>query len=113
MDYIWFIPLLPAAGVLINGVVGIRYFSRRVSGCSPARRWRHPSSSRSTHFTLLAWPPNACSRPRRFTGFRRSRSKPCRSQALCPWLLRIDPLSATMILIVTGIGLLIHIYSTA
>ncbi len=27
--------------------------------------------------------------------------------------LRLDPLSATMILVVTGIGLLIHIYASA
>src|SRR5204863_7649876 len=30
-----------------------------------------------------------------------------------PWGFRLDPLSAMMILIVTGIGTLIHIYSTA
>jgi NADH-quinone oxidoreductase subunit L len=30
-----------------------------------------------------------------------------------PFMLRVDPLSAVMILIVTGIGALIHIYSTA
>src|SRR6202043_4295100 len=30
-----------------------------------------------------------------------------------PWGFRLDPLSGMMILIVTGIGTLIHIYSTA
>ena len=30
-----------------------------------------------------------------------------------PWAFRLDPLSGMMILVVTGIGLLIHIYSTA
>src|SRR5512144_488894 len=30
-----------------------------------------------------------------------------------PFTLRVDPLSAVMILVVTGIGSLIHVYSTA
>ena len=30
-----------------------------------------------------------------------------------PWGFRLDPLSAMMLLVVTGIGFLIHVYSTA
>src|SRR6266487_3892997 len=32
MKYIWLIPLLPGIGALINGLVGIRFFSRRLAG---------------------------------------------------------------------------------
>jgi len=32
MHYIWLIPLLPAAGAAINGLIGIRLFSRRAAG---------------------------------------------------------------------------------
>jgi len=32
MKYIWLIPLLPGLGALVNGVVGIRAFSRKASG---------------------------------------------------------------------------------
>jgi len=32
MQYIWLIPLLPGIGAALNGIVGIRYFSRRVAG---------------------------------------------------------------------------------
>ena len=32
MKYIWLIPLLPGVGAAINGLVGIRYFSRRTAG---------------------------------------------------------------------------------
>src|SRR6266566_2157673 len=32
MKYIWIIPLLPGIGALINGLVGIRFFSRRLAG---------------------------------------------------------------------------------
>jgi hypothetical protein len=32
MKYIWLIPLLPGVGAAINGLLGIRYFSRKASG---------------------------------------------------------------------------------
>ena len=32
MRYIWLIPLLPGIGAAINGLVGIRYFSRKTAG---------------------------------------------------------------------------------
>ena len=32
MDLIWLIPLLPALGAAINGLIGIRAFSKRMSG---------------------------------------------------------------------------------
>src|SRR5262245_6620185 len=32
MKYIWLIPLLPGIGAAINGLLGIRYFSRKVAG---------------------------------------------------------------------------------
>ena len=32
MKYIWLIPLLPGIGAAINGLVGIRYFSRKTAG---------------------------------------------------------------------------------
>ena len=32
MHYIWLIPLLPGVGALVNGLVGVRYFSRRTAG---------------------------------------------------------------------------------
>ena len=32
MKYIWLIPLLPGIGAAINGLIGIRFFSRRMAG---------------------------------------------------------------------------------
>ena len=32
MQYIWLIPLLPAIGAVINGLIGIRSFSRKTAG---------------------------------------------------------------------------------
>ena len=32
MEFIWLIPLLPGIGALVNGVVGIRFFSKKTAG---------------------------------------------------------------------------------
>ena len=32
MNYIWLIPLLPGIGAAVNGLVGIRSFSKRTAG---------------------------------------------------------------------------------
>ncbi len=32
MDLIWLIPILPGVGAAINGLFGIRYFSKRTAG---------------------------------------------------------------------------------
>ena len=32
MRYLWLLPLLPALGAAINGLIGIRAFSRRTAG---------------------------------------------------------------------------------
>jgi NADH-quinone oxidoreductase subunit L len=117
MDYLWFIPLLPAAGALTNGVVGIRYFNRRVSGLLACATMAaslvvsvyaffvllsRPAAERVLETTAIHWIPSIALET--VSGIGRFD---------VPWLLRLDPLAGTMILIVTGIGLLIHIYSTA
>jgi NADH-quinone oxidoreductase subunit L len=117
MDLIWLIPLLPAAGALVNGVVGIRYFSRGVSGwlaCATMAAslvvsvyaffvlLSRPADARLLETTAFYWIPSVALETASGIG-----------RFEVPWLLRLDPLAGTMILIVTGIGLLIHIYSTA
>ena len=32
MDLIWLIPILPGIGAALNGLIGIRYFSKRTAG---------------------------------------------------------------------------------
>ena len=32
MKLIWLIPLLPGLGAAVNGLVGVRYFSRKTAG---------------------------------------------------------------------------------
>src|SRR3984893_668688 len=118
MKYIWLIPLLPAAGAAINGLIGIRSFSRKVAGIlacvlmtaalgiSMVAFWQLlalPAADRAFDVTVAQWIPSI--------------PLQLRSGAIggmqVPWGLRLDPLSALMLLVVTGIGTLIHVYSTA
>jgi NADH-quinone oxidoreductase subunit L len=117
MNSLWLIPLLPGLGALLNGVVGIRYFSRNVAGlvaCAAmggsfgaaffafARLLSLPGDARAIETTPFQWiPPIALETVSGIGSFS------------APWLLRLDPLSAMMVLVVTGIGFLIHVYSTA
>jgi NADH-quinone oxidoreductase subunit L len=117
MDLIWLIPLLPAAGAAINGLAGIRLFSRGLSaavacgtmaGALGLSTWAFvgllglPPDSRSHDVVLGAWIPRIpLETAHGMGGFEAA------------WAFRLDPLSALMILVVTGIGFLIHVYSTA
>ena len=117
MHLIWLIPLLPALGAAINGVIGIRAFNKRMSGLlacaamlgafglSVYAFWGLlglPSEAREHVVTLGDWiPPIPLATANGIGSFQ------------IPWAFRLDPLSAMMLLIVTGIGLLIHVYSTA
>ncbi len=117
MRFIWLLPLLPALGALLNGVFGIRFFSRRVSGTLACllmaaataigitafvQLLRLPVEERVYDVTLAHWVP----------------AIPLATSAgigsfEAAWTFRLDPLSAMMVLVVTFIGFLIHVYSTA
>jgi NADH-quinone oxidoreductase subunit L len=117
MDLIWLIPVLPGLGAAINGLVGIRSFSRGTSGlvaCAAMTGalvvslyafWQMlglPPEARDHVVNLGYWiPPIPLATAHGIGAFE------------VPWAFRLDPLSGMMILVVTGIGLLIHIYSTA
>ena len=98
--YIWLIPLLPGLGAAINGLVGIRSFSRRTAGAAwPARRWRARSALSLVAFLQLLGAARRRARlrrRRRRRGFRRSRSQTARRPSArfqVPWGFRLDPLS--------------------
>jgi NADH-quinone oxidoreductase subunit L len=118
VKYIWLIPLLPGIGAAINGLVGIRYFSRRTAGVvactmmtaalglSVAAFWQMlglPADARAVDVVVAQWIPSIPL----LTG------NGAVGMFQVPWGFRLDPLSGMMILVVTGIGTLIHIYSTA
>src|SRR5437899_821961 len=118
MHYIWLIPLLPGVGALVNGLVGVRAFSRRTAGAvacatmiaalgvSLVAFWQLlglPADARAYDQTVAQWIP----------AIPLQVSSGAIGSLHVPWGFRLDPLSGMMILVVTGIGTLIHIYSTA
>jgi NADH-quinone oxidoreductase subunit L len=117
MDLIWLIPVLPGLGALVNGVVGVRFFNKAVSALLACATMaaalvlslvafvellgRAPDARDHT-VTLAAWlPPMGLATAHGIGTFE------------VPWAFRLDPLSGMMILVVTGIGFLIHVYSTS
>ena len=117
MEYIWLIPLLPGIGAAMNGLVGIRSFSRQTAGlvaCSTmglalvlsliafVQLLGLPADARAYDVVLADWiPPTALATADGIGRFH------------VTWGFRLDPLSGMMLLVVTGIGTLIHVYSTA
>ncbi|CAN5637482.1 NAD(P)H-quinone oxidoreductase subunit 5 [soil metagenome] len=117
MDLIWLIPLVPATGAALNGLFGIRWFSRLAAGVLAC-------AAMAGAFLLSAWAfldllrlaPDA----RVHDVIVANWITPIPLETATgigsfevPWALRLDPLSAVMILVVTGIGFLIHVYATA
>jgi NADH-quinone oxidoreductase subunit L len=108
------IPGFPLFGFIINGLVGTRYFSRRMIGAIAV-------STVALSFGVSVWS---------FAGLLRS-AEPVLLKSLYTWIpagffrladgrsislvidlaFRYDSLAAVMTLVVTGVGLLIHIYS--
>ena len=121
MDLIWLIPLLPGLGAALNGLLGVRYFGKRMAaGIACATMGGALLLSIVAFVQLLGlehrehvvnifnldtahWiPPIPLATASGDIG-----------AFEVPWAFRLDPLSGMMILIVTGIGFLIHLYSVA
>jgi NADH-quinone oxidoreductase subunit L len=117
MDFIWLIPLLPAAGAALNGLLGVRAFGRTMAGsiaCATmtaalglsvwvfAELLMIPPASRAYEVVLATWIPSIPLQTSTGIG-----------AFSVEWAFRLDPLSGLMVLVVTGIGLLIHVYATA
>ena len=104
--HLWLIPALPLAGAAINGIFG--------------RRWPHKA------INGVALGSTALSFVSVLELFREFRALPAASvpwiRSYFPWIaagdfradfaLQIDQLTIVMLLVVTGVGFLIHIYST-
>jgi len=106
LSILWLVPLLPLIGAIVNGVGAGRLSRKVVSGIGVGSVGISLAIAIACFADLLALPPEA----RRVT------------QALYTWIQSgdfhaevryvLDPLSAVMMLIVTGVGFLIHVYST-
>lgn len=106
LDYVWLVPGLPLIGTIINGLFG-RFLPRRLVGAiATALVGGAFAISVAVFLQLIRMPEDA----RHVTS------------VLYTWMasgslradvgILIDPLSVFMMLIVTGVGFFIHVYST-
>ena len=117
MKVIWLIPLLPGIGAAVTGLVGIRFFSKAQTAlvaCGSMtlaaflsiyafiQLLALPSEARVYDVVVASWLP---AMPLETAGGM--------GAFAVDWAFRLDPLSGMMILVVSGIGLLIHVYSTS
>jgi NADH-quinone oxidoreductase subunit L len=101
------IPLLPFAGFVVNAAIGRRLSKRASGSLAVAAMAASFAVAAAASFSLLGRP---------VTG--RVIDQPVftwipSGDLQIPFALRLDPLSMVMILVVTGIGALIHLYSVA
>ncbi|MDZ7342980.1 MAG: proton-conducting transporter membrane subunit, partial [candidate division KSB1 bacterium] len=104
-DYLWLIPFFPLVGFAINGLIGPRLGEKTVSVIGSGAVLASFIAAVLTFGNLLSLPADA----RVFI------------QTLYRWMatgnfavevgFRLDALSITMVLVVTGVGFLIHVYS--
>ncbi len=104
-DYLWLIPLIPLAGAAVNGLAGKRLPKSAVSlvACGAAAISFVLASI--SFFQLLQLAPEQRHLLRVYFTWIASGDFVARAELL------LDPLSAVMILVVTGVGFVIHVYS--
>ena len=115
LEMLALIPLFPAAGAFVNGLLGRRCSRACIStvACGVVgisfllslgafyQLLGKPEGQRLVEQELFTWIPAGAG----------ELSSGAISQFLIQWGYQLDPLSAVMILVVTGVGFLIHVYS--
>jgi NADH-quinone oxidoreductase subunit L len=101
------IPLLPFVGFLANASIGRRLSKSVSGGVACAAMIGSFAVSAAAVWQLIAMPPESRAITDHVFDWISSGDFTAR------FSLRLDPLSSVMILVVTGIGSLIHVYSTA
>ena len=118
MSYIWMIPLLPGLGAAVNGLFGVRSFSKKTGGTlACVMMGAALTLSLVAFFQLLGLPAEARAYDVNvgpwIPAIPLQMGDGHVGSFQVPWGFRLDPLSGMMLLVVTGIGTLIHIYATA
>jgi NADH-quinone oxidoreductase subunit L len=111
---VWLLPCFPAAGAAINGLFGIRWFSRSMTAAVACL------SMLVSLALAVAVAVNVARVPIARTIVLGEWIPPIPAVTLngatpfhVPWQLMIDPLAAVMALVVTGVGFFIHVYAAA
>jgi NADH-quinone oxidoreductase subunit L len=121
LELFWLIPLLPLLGVLINGLFGSRFIRNEnatgaiasglmliafVIGLGAFLQLAHlPVAERQVEIELYDWIDAGVAH------MTTDEAIEATSRLTIPFGLLLDPLSALMVLIVTGVGFLIHVYA--
>jgi len=108
------IPLFPFLGAAVNGLVGIRFFSRRAVGATAVGAAGLSFAAAVAAFAGLLRSAEPVLVKTLFTWVPASLVRTAGGKAVSLSLdlsFRYDSLAAVMTLVVTGVGLLIHIYS--
>lgn len=117
IELIWLVPVLPGAGAALNGLFGIRYFSKRQAAIVACTTMAGSLALSVAAFVQLLLGPQE-----RFYQVVIADWIPAIPLAMSdgsigsfevPWAFTLDPLAGMMLLVVTGIGFLIHVYSVA
>ncbi len=116
LEHIWLIPLFPLLTAAVMLFYGRKLANNIVSYLCAGSVFVSFIFSVGAFFQLVARPKASDFSRRCFSsGFRRCRIT-CSTGgwriSWPAWEFQIDPLSAVMILVVTGVGFLIHVYST-
>jgi NADH-quinone oxidoreductase subunit L len=101
------IPLLPFVGFLVNASFGRRIGKTVAGAVACGVMLASFAASAASVIKLVAMPPESRAIVESIFNWITS------GDFVAGFTLRVDPLSAVMILVVTGIGSLIHVYSTA
>ncbi|HZW36446.1 MAG: NADH-quinone oxidoreductase subunit L [Deltaproteobacteria bacterium] len=133
LDYLWLVPALPLLGVILNGAIAL--FAERplllaeaAHGHGDPASEAHGTSPRASYRSLVAFIGPAVVAGAFVVSLLSVLALAARPahdrlfvQVLFPWVqaggfsapaaLQLDPLSSVMILVVTGVGFLIHVYS--
>ena len=111
------IPFVVAAGAIVNGLIGRRWFSRQLAVATA-------SATMGVAFALSVWSLASITVFSSGTSVRDVTlgdwipSIPLQTSTgiemfSVKWTLRLDPLSAVMAVLVSGVGLLVHLYAAA
>src|SRR5437870_7657565 len=115
LDLIWLIPLFPAIGFVVNGVIGKRVPKTVVGAIASGMVLLSFIFSAGAVFQLLQLDPEHRAHTVKIyewinAGPAHTSEGPLARFSI-DWSFLVDPLSSVMILVVTGIGFLIHVYS--
>jgi NADH-quinone oxidoreductase subunit L len=106
LDYLWIIPLLPLLGSAINGLFGARWSNKIVTTVAVGSTGLSFAAALEAvrEFTLLS--------PEQIPWVKQYFSWIAAGSFRAGFDLQIDQLTVVMLMVVTGVGWLIHIYAT-